>query len=142
MIHAFHAPALFLALTLGAGPASAVVTFDLTDTRAAELIAICEAEDGAPWTHSDSPAVVNCCIPGRTGAWSARPALQKTQPAACLLASRPSNLQSDRTGAGQLAVSLLAPGQRFAYMTPKPTQQAQAPWKTSSSLSTFFWLSA
>ncbi|MBW4984801.1 hypothetical protein KZZ07_19860 [Mameliella sp. CS4] len=65
MIHAFHAPALFLALTLGAGPASAVVTFDLTDTRAAELIAICEAEDGAPWTHSDSPAVVNCCIPGQ-----------------------------------------------------------------------------
>lgn len=56
--------AFVLALTLGAGPASAVVTFDLTDARAAELIAQCEAEDGAPWKHTNSPTVVNCCIPG------------------------------------------------------------------------------
>lgn len=64
MIKSFFASGLLFVMTLGAGPASAIVTFDLTDARAAELIAQCKAEKGAPWKHSTSPSVVNCCIPG------------------------------------------------------------------------------
>ena len=49
---------------MGASPAAAVVTFDLPDQRAADLLALCEAEDGAPREHGDSPTPVNCCMPG------------------------------------------------------------------------------